>query len=147
MEVLTNEIISETPENLKLTRSFNNPVQRKDQFGLLYPSVQLLPHPNIRIHETCVRSVEQYRLTGTPYILEAAIYRRWNGGDTTIDPSAAYGLTLYNKEWDILMSPTKHTRDLGSEVCDFFPGSNFAIGLSDFLDHIQKVRQILNHGV
>ncbi|KAI9732508.1 MAG: hypothetical protein M1818_007546 [Claussenomyces sp. TS43310] len=121
---------------------------RVDSNGLLYPSVSLSTPPGIAIDEVLVKSVTRYRVLRTPFLVEITIYHRWNTPDTAGDPLTQCGVTLYNKDWDLLLSPRDRVPDLrgfSRGLDELFPSlSDNQSGFAGFVDSITRVQGILS---
>jgi hypothetical protein len=115
-----------------------------DLHGLKYPTLipRSLPR-GVEIRDVVLRTTREYRLeAATGYVLNISIHRQWSGADTRIEPKAATGFSLYNKDWDIDMAPrtSSSPRTWDSDLRSFVaPGSGSAfIGSFDRVDQIRR---------
>jgi hypothetical protein len=150
LEVVTNNTLKKIPQEfygLAVNSSVGKSADRADQLGWPYPSIVLQVPPGVTVDNTWIKSIIRYRIMDTSYILEASVYRRWQGPDTKKEPSVLCGVSVYNKEWDILMSPEESViqgRNWAIGLNELFPnaaGPNS--GFSDFISKIKIVQSFL----
>lgn len=117
-----------------------------EKSSLIYPAVRLLIPQGIIVEKVLVRSALQYKLQNTSYIAEVAVYHGWNGADTKQEPLTNCGISLYHKDWDLLMTPDEGIEGLrGLNMRSLFPDESGADdGISSFLAHVQTLQWLVN---
>ena len=150
LEVVTDETLKKVSQEfygLAVNCLVGKSANGADDLGLSYPSVVLQVPPGITVDNTLIKSVIRYRIIDTSYILEATIYRRWQGSNTKNEPSVLSGVSVYNREWDILMSQEESViRDHNSTMGlnELFPSdSGPSSGFSDFVSKIKTIQSFL----
>ncbi len=145
LEIVTNDMIAKPPQAFrdlvaKSLSSTSTPV--KDQFGFAFPSVALHVPMGVVVNEACIRSVLQYMLQGTSYVVEVTIYRRLDvrGAVTSTDCA----ISLYDVDWDHLMGPEGVTEEREWKEDLFFKNTSTSeTGISDFQAKVRTVQHIL----
>jgi hypothetical protein len=145
LEITTEEVMSQPPKvfqklvegSISGTSTFATENSR-----LVFPAVRLLVPEGVVVDKVLVRSALQYKLLNTSYIAEVAVYHGWNSSDTKQVPVTSCGISLYHKDWDLLMTPDEGIE--GSKALDMrslFPDeSGTDDGISNFLAHVQTLR-------
>jgi hypothetical protein len=112
---------------------------------LLYPAVRLLVPGGVDVDNVLVRSTLQYKLLNTSYIAQVAVYHRWNSSDTKYAPVTNCGISLYHKDWDLLMTPEEGIEcPKALDITSLFPDESCAKdGISSFLAHVQTLRSFV----
>lgn len=110
-------------------------------FPLVTPCVPL----GVTIEQYWMKSVFQYQLTGTSYIIEVAIYRGWRNGDLNNKLSTEFQISFYHADWDFLTVPEQCVTSQRDWVWDsFFPANSASgNGFGDFLSSIRTVQSFL----
>jgi hypothetical protein len=149
LEIVINDKLKAIPQafqQLVIKSLPGKSLEGTDLPGLSYPSITLQVPSGVAIDNTCVKSITRYRLRDTSYILEASIYRRWDGADTKSPPSVLCGVSLYNKEWDFIMGPEGviEDREWNVGLAELFPSDTGPDnGFSDFLSKVKTVQSFL----
>lgn len=117
-----------------------------EKLNFSYPAIRLLVPQAIVVEGVRVRSALKYRLSGTGYIAEVTIYHQFNSGDTRLEPLTNCGISLYHKDWDLLMTPDDGMEGLrGLDMMSLFPDEFGADdGFTQFLAHIQTLQRFVN---
>lgn len=76
-----------------------------DSTGLEYPKVKPHAPSGATIDGIVVRTVAEYALKASGYVLQLAVYRRWTPSNPQ-EVELSAGVTMYHRDWDY------HTRDL-----------------------------------
>lgn len=144
LEITTEDVMSQPSKNFQSlvegsicgTSTFAT-----EKSSLIYPAIRLLVPRGIVVEKVLVRSALQYKLQNTSYIAEVAVYHGWNHGDTTEKPLTNCGVSLYHKDWDLLMTPDEGIEGLrGLDMRSLFPDESGADdGISNFLAHVQTL--------
>ena len=75
-----------------------------DALGLPYPYPKVVlktsQPPEFEVTSVVVRSVIQYMLEGSGYIVEIAIYREWTGRNTSLEPELKASVSMFHQEWN-----------------------------------------------
>jgi hypothetical protein len=114
--------------------------------SLIYPAIRLLVSEGIVVHKVLVRSALQYKIQHTSYITEVAVFHGWNSRDTKQEPLTNCGITLYHKDWDLLMTPDEGIEGpRGLDMGSLFPDeSGTDNGFSSFLAHVQTLQRFVS---
>jgi hypothetical protein len=117
-----------------------------EKLNLSYPAIRLLVPQGIVVETARVRSALKYRLSGTGYIAEVEVYHQWSSGDRRLEPLTNCGISLYHKDWDLLMTPDEGIAGLGGlDMMSLFPDESGADdGFSRFLAHVQTLQEFVN---
>jgi hypothetical protein len=112
-----------------------------------FPFVAPRAAPGCTIGEYCVRSVFQYRVKSTLYVLEFVVCRGWKGGRSHEPPSQEYQVRLYHSGWDNLIgSDLKGQPSDGWDWNSFFGATpNTTPGLDQFLTTVQALQALMAH--
>jgi len=149
LEITTEEVMSQTPKvfqklvegSISGTSTFATENSR-----LIYPAVRLLVPEGVVVDKVLVRSALQYKLQNTSYIAEVAVYHGWDSSNTKQVPVTNCGISLYHKDWDLLMAPDEGIE--GSKALDMrslFPDESGADdGISSFLTHVQTLQRFVS---
>lgn len=126
---------------------------RLDSLGLPYPGVKPIPCSGATIKEVVVKSVIEYALNETDYVVELTLFRSWLGSDTRGDPILSTGVAMYHKDWDDEMGrltatagdrswaePLKTFFGKGFEKDELDIGSN---GIERFIAEIEMIQDLL----
>lgn len=153
VDVRTDEEISSIPAQIyrliKKSVSATSAV-RVDELGLEYPQV------NAKlawyIDNVVVKSVIQYKMKDSGYIVEIAIYRTWNGSATAVEPVVEASVSMFHPEWEFAMESIERTtrvRDFGGPgLKHLFPDSEpvspvMTTGMELFFEEIMAVQALL----
>ncbi|KAH7323734.1 hypothetical protein BKA65DRAFT_481536 [Rhexocercosporidium sp. MPI-PUGE-AT-0058] len=149
LEVITDSEQFEVPSPLyaliKESISVKSKV-RKDCHGLEYPEVTPSKYnkSDFRIETVVVRSVIQYKFLDSDFFVELAIFREWDGANTTGEPIMKASVSMFHPEWDTHMESIEHTtriRDFGPGLANLF---NYQTEwLVPFLDEIAFTQGLL----
>lgn len=152
LEVITDNSIEEWPS--QLTELINNSVAvnspvRGDTLGLSYPGVS--PGPRcpygVIISKVVVRSVIHYLVRDSGYIIEIAIYRTWEGDNTSEEPKMASSVSLYHPSWDLTtesIEMTTKVRGWDKSLSHFFDNGDRVGGLQTLMDEIGTIQGFLS---
>ena len=150
LELTTEDVMSHPPkvfQRLVEGSIFGTSSFATGNSRLSYPAVKLRVPEGVVVDKVLVRSALQYKLLNTSYIAEVAIYNGWNSNDTRQVPVTSCGVSLYHKDWDLLMTPDEGGE--GTRVLDMgslFPDASGAEeGLSNFLAHNQTLQRFISH--
>ncbi|CCU81938.1 hypothetical protein BGHDH14_bghG005606000001001 [Blumeria hordei DH14] len=118
---------------------------RRDVLGLDFPNVApRSPSSSITITSVWVRSVVQYRKKDSGYIVEIAIYRKWETNKTTGDPMIFCSISMFHPDWDEEtrdIFTTLGKRDWRDNLENFFkPGMQQPSGFHYFLNEIRTMQ-------
>lgn len=103
VEVITDNSIERWPDQLTSlikTSVSTRTKAREDSLGLEYPAVTPTAPWGVYITKTVVRSVIQYKVRESGYIIEIAIYRTWEGEKTSDEPKMESSVSIYHPYWD-----------------------------------------------
>jgi hypothetical protein len=147
LEMVTNEAVSPPPTFQRLIiDGLSTAAVQKDSHFLDYPSIALRASTGLHVDDAWIRSTLEYKLKGSPYTVEVAIYRMVETRLPEKGHLTKCGISFYNKNWDLFMAPDDNVvsqRDWSEE--SFFPSSSGSIeGLIDFLAKIQVVQTCLD---
>ena len=121
---------------------------RSDSLGLEYPEVSPQAPCEILVDRVVVRSVSQYMLKDSGYVVEFSIYRQWIGYDTTPPPKLFCAVTLGSQTWDYeMLSIEGQTgeRQWDPQLRTFFPDrTGEGTGFYDFTDSVRHVQKYLH---
>lgn len=143
LEIITDGEIKTIPPALQelMTNSIRGTTEiKKDRAGFHYPIVKpRLEGDDYKINHIVVRSVYEYEFKDSGYILEVAVYRRWEvvsvpqkppskqpkpAVEDKENPVVNCSVSLYHMEWDHHMTDIKNTeyqRQWDSDLKCFFP--------------------------
>jgi hypothetical protein len=76
---------------------------------LSYPGVAPKHTHGLDVRAVVVRSVYQYLLKDSVYIIEIAVYREWGGYSTTGEPRILSSVSMFHPVWDYQMSSIENT--------------------------------------
>jgi hypothetical protein len=116
---------------------------------MVYPGVSPLGSYNVEISSVVVRSVIQYMLQNSQYVVEIAIYRAWLGNEAEGEPKVSAGVTMFHQDWDLQMESieenTTDPRHWKSDLSSFFHiGNDGSGGLQGFLDEVGTIQGLLS---
>lgn len=149
MAVVTDSEIFEVPSQLyaliKESISVKSKV-RKDCHGLEYPEVTPTRYnkSEFQITSIVVRSVIQFKLFESGFLVELAIYREWFGANTVGEPVMHTGVSMFHPAWETQMEAIEHT----TRVREFGPGlvhlfNDQPAWLVPFLDEVAFTQGLL----
>jgi len=119
-----------------------NSTEVVDKFGFVYPGGIVLPNIHgIAVEDVHMRSTSQFRIHGTPYVMEIAMDRKMCQ-TRSLDSSGHCEIALYCTEWDLPLGPNG---ELSSRLEELFPpckGSND--GVQRFLAAVRSVQDLLD---
>jgi hypothetical protein len=116
---------------------------------MLYPGVCPLGSYDVEISSVVVRSVIQYMLQHSQYVVEIGIYREWLGSKTEGEPKVFAGVTMFHQDWDLQMESIEENmtdqRHWKSDLSNFFHiGNDGSGGLQGFLDEVGTIQGFLS---
>jgi hypothetical protein len=121
--------------------------QRYDKHGNKYPFVNPEVPKGIHVEKVIIRSNWQYRLAAAGrYIFEIAVYRTWDGHNTSLDPMTTCGAQFYNREWDQMLGPASiigETQDWKDGLEDLLPKTDNSSGVTAFLTEAAHIKNLL----
>jgi hypothetical protein len=149
LEIITDDVImkaSKAFQNLVVGSLSGTTTDATGRTCFSYPSVKLRVPQGIIVDKVWIRSILQYKLKGSSFIAEVAIYRGWDTGDTEQDPVTNCGISFYHKDWDLLMIPEEGIQGpKGWETKSLFPDeSDSEDGFTQFLAHIQVLKSFFD---
>ena len=112
----------------------------RDELGLEYPEIRPKNCYGVEIISTVLRSVIQYMLIDSGYIVEIAIYRIWQGSNTKVAPRMAAGVSMFHRSWDTEMASIEGSvgeRGWTKDLVNFFDGER---GLKGFIDEVDNIQ-------
>jgi hypothetical protein len=111
-----------------------------DPLGLNYVQVSPQAPYGITISGVVVRSVIQYMMEDSGYIVEIAIYRQWGGGNTHTEPKMAASVSMFHRDWDFEMESIEGTtKERVWDVRNFFGND-----LRRFLFHVNAIQSMIS---
>lgn len=94
-----------------------------------------------------VRSVYQYLLRGSGYIVEIAVYREWNGYNTSGEPKMLSSVSMFHPVWDDQMDSIENTtreRDWDRQLNCFFERQDQGGGIRKFMEDVILIQGLLS---
>jgi hypothetical protein len=107
-----------------------------------YPWVLPRHSTELQITKLVMRSVIQYALQSTGFVIEIAFYRTWDGPDTRDEPYIEAGISMYHPHWDMEMESNENTtqaRNWKRGLGNFFEG-----GFDEFLNELRGIQKLLS---
>lgn len=123
-----------------------NSKERKDCLGLLYPGVSPKFTYGLDVRTVVVRSVYQYLLRESGYIVEIAVYREWCGYNTAGAPKMLSSVSMFHPVWDDQMGSIENTtrsRNWDAELNCFF-GEDEGGGIRKFMEGVVLIQGLLS---
>jgi hypothetical protein len=120
---------------------------RKDCLGLSYPGVAPKHTHGLDVRAVVVRSVYQYLLKDSVYIIEIAVYREWGGYSTTGEPRILSSVSMFHPVWDDQMSSIENTtgeRKWDPELHCFFGDDQSGGGIRKFMEDVAFIQHLLS---
>jgi hypothetical protein len=125
--------------------------QKVDDLGLDYIAVHPTAPPSYQIKYIIVRSTYQYKFTMSGYIVEIAIYRKWEGHSTQGTPKLEAGVILYHPAWesaleDISRLPAGRHWISDAKLTPFYDNGIGAenCGIGAFREAVGTIRDLLS---
>lgn len=125
--------------------------QKIDELGLPYIAVEPVAPFSNRIDSVVVRSVIQFKLITSGYIVEIAIYRSWEGNNTKVKPEMEASVSLYHPSWDTALEnivKTSAMRDWAGDatLAQFYNNSatDEGCGVEAFRDAVEIIQELLS---
>ncbi|KAE9377173.1 hypothetical protein N431DRAFT_555423 [Stipitochalara longipes BDJ] len=115
---------------------------RIDSLNMRYPWVLPRHSTELQITKLVMRSVIQYALQSTGFVIEISFYRTWYGQDTREEPQIAAGISMYHPQWDLEMESIENStqgRNWKRDLSNFFED-----GFDDFLNELRGVQELLS---
>ncbi|RKF60113.1 hypothetical protein OnM2_054015 [Erysiphe neolycopersici] len=120
---------------------------RTDKLGMLYPDIAPRPSHFVFISSVIVRSIIQYRMINTGYVIEIAIYREWKGAVTKGEPEIFCSISMFDPCWDDEtrdLTTKTYGRDWKNDLSNFFVKSDQdCTGLEHLIAHIHKIQEYI----
>ena len=119
---------------------------RKDCLGLSYPGVAPKFTLSLDVRTVVVRSVYQYLLRDSGNIVEIAVYREWNGYNTTGEPKMLSSVSMFHPVWDDQMNSIENTtseREWDPELKCFF-GKDQSGGIRKLMEDVVLIQGLLS---
>jgi hypothetical protein len=113
---------------------------RVDPLGLNYVQVSPQAPYGITVSGVVVRSVIQYMMEDSGYVVEIAIYRRWEDSNTRTEPKMAASVSMFHRDWDFEMESIEGTtKERVWEVRNFFGND-----IRKFLSHVNAIQSMIS---
>lgn len=117
---------------------------RIDPLGLQFPDVSPRPTDPVCISSVWVRSIIQYRMNESGYIVEIAIYRRWEAATTEGPPEMFCSISMFHPDWDDEtqdISSKSFVREWKDDLSNFFKeGDQCEERLEYSINQIRKIQ-------
>jgi hypothetical protein len=113
---------------------------------LSYPGVAPRFTNGLDVRTVVVRSVYQYLLRDSGYIVEIAVYREWNGYNTTGEPKMLSSVSMFHPIWDDHMNSIENTsseREWDPELNCFFVQDQSG-GIPKFMEDVVLIQALLS---
>ena len=123
-----------------------NSKERKDCLGLSYPGVSPKFTYGLDVRTVVVRSIYQYLLRDSGYIVEIAVYREWSGYNTTGPPKMLSSVSMFHPVWDDQMGSIENTtraRNWDPQLSCFF-GEHESGGTRKFMEEVVLMQGLLS---
>jgi hypothetical protein len=103
----------------------------------------------VDITSVVVRSVIQYKLDDSGYVVDIAIYRSWDGSNTLVEPAMATSVSMFHQAWDWEMESIENTtkeRGWNKTLSHFFDNglTQEGCGLQSLLAEIEVIQGFLS---
>jgi hypothetical protein len=150
LEVITDGSINDVPFSLLslIDGSLSgNSKQRVDRLGFTYPGVSPKFVYGLDVRVVVVRSVYQYMLRDSGYIVEIAVYREWIGYNTTGEPRMLSSVSMFHPAWDDEMDSIENTtreRNWDPQLRCFFERENQSGGIQKFMEDVVFIQGLLS---
>lgn len=99
-----------------------------------------------KLQEVLGKTSFAFRMTGTPYLVEASLFHRWQGSSTNTPATLGSGVTLSGVRWDEELGP----KDIGEglrlwsdDFCELFPRRGDKDGFDVFFRSVKVVQDML----
>jgi hypothetical protein len=117
---------------------------RVDSLPIRYPQVHPDPryNPELQITKLVMRSVIQYALQNSGFVVELSFYRTWYGPDTKPEPQIAASISMFHPQWDWEMESMENStagRNWKRGLSNFFEN-----GFDAFFNEVQEVQELLS---
>jgi hypothetical protein len=117
---------------------------RVDSLPIRYPQVHPDPryNPELQITKLVMRSVIQYALQNSGFVVELSFYRTWYGPDTKPEPQIAASISVFHPQWDMEMESMENStagRNWKRGLNNFFEN-----GFEAFLSEVQEIQQLVS---
>ncbi|KHJ33093.1 hypothetical protein EV44_g0984 [Erysiphe necator] len=120
---------------------------RIDALGMQYPDIAPSPSHLVFISSVIVRSIIQYRMKSSGFIIEIAIYREWIGAITKGEPEIFCSISMFHPCWDDEtqdLSNKTYGRAWKNDLSNFFIESDqHTTGLEYLLAQIRTVQDYI----
>ena len=117
---------------------------RVDSLPIRYPQVHPDPryNPELQITKLVMRSVIQYALQNSGFVVELSFYRTWYGLDTKLEPQIAASISMFHPQWDWQMESMENStagRNWKRGLSNFFEN-----GFDAFFNEVQEIQDLLS---
>lgn len=117
---------------------------RVDSLPIRYPQVHPDPryNPELQITKLVMRSVIQYALQNSGFVVELSFYRSWYGPDTKPEPQIAASISMFHPRWDLEMESMENStagRNWKRGLSNFFEN-----GFDTFFNEVQEIQELLS---
>ena len=117
---------------------------RVDSLTIRYPQVHPDPryNPELQITKLVMRSVIQYALQNSGFVVELSFYRTWYGPDTKPEPQIAASISMFHPQWDWQMESMENStagRNWKRGLSNFFEN-----GFDAFFNEVQEIQDLLS---
>ncbi|KAI1008014.1 hypothetical protein K3495_g227 [Podosphaera aphanis] len=120
---------------------------REDSLGLQFPDVTPKSSHCVFISTVCVRSVVQYRMKDSGYIVEIVIYREWMAPTTKGKPIISCSVSMFHPDWDDQtqdLSSKSYGREWKNDLSDFFKAhTDCDDGFEYFLTQVRTIQKYI----
>jgi hypothetical protein len=89
-----------------------------------------------------MRSVIQYALQNSGFVVELSFYRTWYGPDTKPEPQIAASISMFHPQWDWQMESMENStagRNWKRGLSNFFEN-----GFDAFFNEVQEIQELLS---
>ncbi|KAH8775846.1 hypothetical protein BGZ57DRAFT_365462 [Hyaloscypha finlandica] len=148
LQVITDNMV-EIPDDSrkefeKLIEGSISKHHRVDSLTIRYPQVHPDPryNPELQITKLVMRSVIQYALQNSGFVVELSFYRTWYGPDTKPEPQIAASISMFHPQWDWQMESMENStagRNWKRGLSNFFEN-----GFDAFFNEVQEIQDLLS---
>jgi hypothetical protein len=122
---------------------------RSDALALPYPDIRPQYAPALRITKVAVRSVIQFALQSSGFLIEIALHRTWPGPDTKWEPAVNATVSMFHPQWDLDTLSIENTTDergWDPQLNNFFcnGAEEEGNGFENFLADVQTIQGFLS---
>jgi hypothetical protein len=124
-----------------------NSKDQKDRLGFSYPRISPKVVYGLDVRIVVVRSVYQYLLRDSGYIVEIAVYREWNGYNTAGEPKMLSSVSMFHPVWDDQMDSIENTtreRNWDPQLNCLFERKDQGGGIRKFMEDVVLIQGLLS---